>query len=197
MGKFTALLQLASFVVAATAGSCPSGINVVPGLDVSKYEGTWYEVASQNLGLLSACSCSRYLFSMTSNNTFDDHFTCTKSGNPRGIDLVLKGRIPDLEQPAKMEESPMYSWLPTAPYWVVEVGKAYEYAVVYACVPVAGEYIYIFHRDPHALTKKLLDVPSIQAKLTTMGINASQVKIVSHSSCDYPKTYMDESSMVI
>lgn len=133
---------------------------------------------------------------MTSNNTFDDRFTCTKGGNPKGIDLVLKGRIRDLQQPAKMEESPMYSWLPTAPYWVVDVGEEYEYAVVYACVPVAGEYIYIFHRDPHALTKKLLDLAAITAKLTSMGIDASQVKVVQHSSCDYPRTDMAEASLL-
>mmetsp|Transcript_48427 Transcript_48427/g.103758 ORF Transcript_48427/g.103758 Transcript_48427/m.103758 type:complete len:197 (-) Transcript_48427:257-847(-) len=184
MGVFVAILGVLSLRV--DGSSCPSGISVVPNLDLSRYEGTWYEVASQNLGVLSACSCSRYLFKMTSDDTFDDRFSCTKGGKPGGIDLTLKGKIPNTTVPAKMVESPMFSWLPSAPYWVVEVGKDYEYAVVYACVPIAGEYIYIFHRDSQALSKKLIDVETISSKLTAMGVDASQVKVVSHSSCEYP-----------
>ena len=37
-----------------------------------------------------------------------------------------------------MVESPFQPWLPSAPYWVMEVGKHYEYAVVYACVGALG-----------------------------------------------------------
>eukprot|EP00927_Polykrikos_kofoidii_P067257 TRINITY_DN62769_c0_g1_i1.p1 TRINITY_DN62769_c0_g1~~TRINITY_DN62769_c0_g1_i1.p1 ORF type:complete len:196 (-),score=35.84 TRINITY_DN62769_c0_g1_i1:147-734(-) len=171
----------------AIAASCPSGIAVVQNLDVNKYEGTWYEVASQNVGLLSSCSCSRYLFKMTSASTFDDRFTCTKGGKPAGIDLVLKGKIPNMTEPAKMVESPVFSWMPSAPYWVLEVGDDFDYAIVYACVPIVGEYIYIFHRDPQALAKKLVDVEGVKSKLTAMGIDASQVKVVSQSSCTYPE----------
>ncbi|CAE8582692.1 unnamed protein product, partial [Polarella glacialis] len=160
---------------------------VVPELSLKSYEGTWYEVASQNLGVLSACSCSTYHFAMTSDRTFDDRFTCTKGGNPSGVEMTLKGRIPDLSEAAKMVESPVFSWMPSAPYWVVEVGKDYEYAVVYACVPVLGEYIYVFHRHPEAISKRMIDLNSIQSRLTTMGIDASQVKIVPHpASCQYP-----------
>lgn len=168
---------------------CPAGVKVLESLDFEKYAGTWYEVASQNLGFLSSCSCSRYEYKMTGEQTFDDRFTCTKDGKADGLDLVLKGKIPDLKFPAKQEESPMYSWLPTAPYWVLEVGKDYEYAVVYACVAIAGQYIYVFHRDPAALTKGLIDLTGIKARLTAQGIDASQVTVVPQpATCSYPSS---------
>ena len=66
------------------------------------------------------------------------------------MDLMLKGYIPDLLDPAKQQESPISSYLPSAPYWVLEVGDNYQYAVVYACVNLLvshPEYIYIFHRQ--------------------------------------------------
>lgn len=86
-----------------------------------------------------------------------------------------------------MEESPLSSWLPTAPYWVLELGKDYEYAVVYACVSLAGEYIYIFHREADAITKGLLDIDGIRTRLKAQGIDESKVKVVPQpSSCAYP-----------
>lgn len=171
----------------SSGSSCPAGVKVVEGLDMEKYPGTWYEVASQNVGLLSSCSCSRYEYKMTGALTFDDRFTCTKGGKAGGLDLVLKGRIPDAGVLAKQDESPLYSWLPTAPYWVLEVGKDYEYAVVYACVPVVGEYIYVFHRNPQALTSGLIDLDAIKARLTAQGIDASQVRVVPQpANCSYP-----------
>merc|ERR1711990_930648 len=151
---------LSSLLAFASAASCP---NVkVTNVDLSRYPGVWYEVASQNLALLSSCKCSVYNFTMTGAATFDDHFTCNDDVAKPGskYDVVLKGKIPDLSVPAKMEESPIKSWLPSAPYWVLEVGKEYEYAVVYACVGGLGlsqEFIYIFSRDP----KKVPDMNGI------------------------------------
>ena len=115
----------------ASASSCPANVTVVSKLDMTRYPGIWYEVASQNLGLLSSCKCSVYNFTCTAAHcaTFDDHFTCNKDVSEPGsdYDVILKGKIPDpIGDPAKMAESPIKPWLPSAPYWVLEVGSKYE-----------------------------------------------------------------------
>eukprot|EP00928_Gymnodinium_smaydae_P082796 TRINITY_DN66086_c0_g1_i1.p1 TRINITY_DN66086_c0_g1~~TRINITY_DN66086_c0_g1_i1.p1 ORF type:complete len:211 (+),score=20.47 TRINITY_DN66086_c0_g1_i1:40-633(+) len=187
--RIVALISLAfsSFV----AAKCPKDVKVVDTLDLTKYAGVWYEVASENLGFLSGCSCSRYDYKLTGAQTYDDHFTCTRNGKPSGIDLVLKGKIPDLSKPAVQEESPLVSWLPSAPYLVLEVGKDYEYAVVYACIDLLFgskvETTYIFHRDPQAVSKGLLDMDGITTRLKAQGINCEKIKVVPHpSNCSYP-----------
>jgi len=84
-----------------------------------------------------------------------------------------------------MVESPLKPWLPSAPYWVLEVGKEYEYAVVYACVGAIGfsaEYIYIFSRDP----SKLPDIDGIKSRLAAQGIDTSKVQTVPQAGCTYP-----------
>merc|ERR1712039_507331 len=159
---------------------------------MGKYPGIWYEVASENMDFLSGCSCSQYHYQMTGKQTFDDHFTCTTKGKPSGMDLVLKGEIPDLSKPAVQKESPMFSWLPSAPYLILEVGKEYEYAVVYACIdlPLGSEVetTYIFHRDPQAITKGLLDMDGINTRLKAMGIGYDKIKHVPQpSNCSYPE----------
>merc|ERR1711979_34426 len=93
-----------------------------------------------------------------------------------------KGDIPDLSKPAVQKESPMFSWLPSAPYLILELGKEYEYAVVYACVGLPFGYIvettYIFARDPQALTKNVIDLQGIKTRLTAQGIKSEKIKIV-------------------
>lgn len=173
----------------ATA-NCPSGVKVLDTLDMKKYPGTWYEVASENLSFLSGCSCSRYVYTMTSAQTFDDKFSCTRGGKPAGISLTLKGQIPDLSKPAVQEESPVFSWMPTAPYLVLEVGKQYEYAVVYACVALPfGQTVqttYIFARDPQALAKNAIDLDGIKRRLNAQGIETTKIQaVLQPSNCSY------------
>merc|ERR1711971_1072943 len=136
---------------------------------MGKYPGIWYEVASENMEFLSGCSCSRYDYKMTGTQTFDDHFSCTKGGKPSGISVTLKGQIPDLKKPAVQKESPLFSFMPSAPYLILEVGKEYEYAVVYACVGLPFGHIiettYIFARDPQALEKNIIDLNGIKSRL--------------------------------
>ena len=115
------LLVAACLICSATwasGRSCPS-VKVLDSLDLKRYPGIWFEVASQNLAFLSSCKCSVYNFTCTTEtcSTFDDRFTCNKDVSKPGslYDLVLKGKIPDLNVPAKMEESPIKPWLPSAP----------------------------------------------------------------------------------
>lgn len=185
---------VAMFVLFGCAGAkCPTDVKVLDSLNLTRYEGIWYEVASENLAFLSGCSCSRYNYKLTGAQTYDDHFSCTKGGKPAGISLTLKGKIPDLSKPAVQEESPLLSWLPNAPYLVLEVGHEYEYAVVYACVdlPLGSEVetTYIFHRDPQAVTKKLLDMDGINGRLKAQGIGYEKIKVVPQpTDCSYPPT---------
>merc|ERR1711976_173620 len=102
------------------------------------------------------------------------------------MSLTLKGKIPDLSKPAVQEESPLFSWMPTAPYLVLEVGQDYEYAVVYACVELPlGQSVqttYIFARDSQALTKKNIGLDGIKSRLNAQGIDTK----------DYCSTTADE-----
>lgn len=181
---------VSALVGGAAAAQCPKDIKVLDTLDLKRYPGTWYEVASENLPFLSGCSCSVYDYKMTGAQTFDDHFSCTTDGKPQNIGLTLKGKIPDLSKPAVQEESPVAYWLPTAPYLVLEVGKDYEYAVVYACVEKLGfelaETTYIFHRDPQALSKGF-DLEGVKTRMKAQGIAVDKILTVPHpTTCSYP-----------
>merc|ERR1711907_59355 len=94
-------------------------------LDPVRYQGYWYEVYSHNVFLVDACQCTRYNFTVQTNN---------------------KGSW-DPDTPGKMVESLGPA---SPPYWVLKYWGDYEYALVYACVgsPLLGEYTYFFSRVP-------------------------------------------------
>lgn len=191
MSRALTAVALAMLVGSAAAASCPTGVKTLDTVDLAKYPGIWYEVASENMAFLSGCSCSRYDYKMTGKQTFDDHFSCTKNGKPAAMSLTLKGKIPDLSKPAVQEESPLFSFMPSAPYLILEVGKHYEYAVVYACVGLPfGQIVettYIFARDSQALAKGSIDFEGIKSRLSVQGIDASKIKIVPQpTNCSYP-----------
>lgn len=150
----TIAVGLATSLVAVQARlTCPSYDDLATPearlLHPKKYEGFWYEVASHNVILTRGCQCSRYNFTMLTNTTFSDVFSCRK-GSPTAKPTVLAnhGSL-DPNEPGKMVESlgPL-----SPPYWVLNIWSDadgnYSYAFVYACVPILGEYIYLFSRNP-------------------------------------------------
>merc|ERR1711907_893547 len=116
-------------------------------LDPVRYQGYWYEVYSHNVFLVDACQCTRYNFTVQTNNTFTDIFTCHKN-SPSADPYVINNKGSwDPDTPGKMVESLGPA---SPPYWVLKYWGDYEYALVYACVgsPLLGEYTYFFSRVP-------------------------------------------------
>jgi apolipoprotein D and lipocalin family protein len=175
------LLLGAAYVNAAT--QCPQ-VTLASNFDPEKYAGVWYEMYSQTVSLQDGCSCSKYNWTLTSDSTFVDQFSCIK---PSGAShITLNGKIPDLSNPANMNEAPApISWVYGAPYQVLEVDQDYTYAVVYACVKLplidASEYVYIFLRDVNTLDS--LDVQGIFSRLDAQGINYSKLNKISQDNC--------------
>eukprot|EP00475_Leptophrys_vorax_P002979 TRINITY_DN1170_c0_g1_i1.p1 TRINITY_DN1170_c0_g1~~TRINITY_DN1170_c0_g1_i1.p1 ORF type:complete len:191 (-),score=48.91 TRINITY_DN1170_c0_g1_i1:351-923(-) len=173
-----ALLSLAN-----SATQCPQ-VTLASNFDPVKYQGIWHEMYSQTISLQDGCSCSKYNWTLTSSNTFEDDFSCIK---PSGVTHInLEGKIPDLNNPANMEEAPApISWITGAPYQVLEVDQDYSYAVVYACVKLplfdASEYVYVFLRDPTSLDS--LDTQGIFDRLSAQGIDYSKINKISQDNC--------------
>jgi len=148
-------------------------------LDPRHYQGIWHEVASANVVLTKGCQCTYYNFTLTSDTEFSDVFTCHKN-SPAAEPTVLPNHGSfSADLPGKMVES---LGLVSPPYWVLEVWGDYEYSLVYACVPVVGEYVYFLSRTP--------DIPEVvrsqmNAYATKNGISLSAVKEVPMDGCSF------------
>merc|ERR550532_2480464 len=171
-----------AFAIIRTASSCKSyeelSTKTAQQLDPRRYQGIWYEVASHNVIGTGSCQCTFYNFTLTSNTTFKDTFTCHK-GSPTAAPFVLHnhGSFP-ADMPGKMVESlgPV-----SPPYWVLNIWGDYEYSLVYACVPILGEYIYFFSRT-RAIPEDVR--AEMNSFATSQGISLAQIREVPMAGCE-------------
>jgi lipocalin len=102
---------------------------VVDQVDVQKYMGTWYEIARFPQKFENG------LVGVTANYTLlpDGKVQVINSGRKGSLDAELKSikgkaKVSDPTTNAKIKVT--FFWPFSADYWIIELGKDYEYAVV-------------------------------------------------------------------
>jgi apolipoprotein D and lipocalin family protein len=104
-------------------------LEVVPEVDLARYMGTWYEIARLPNRFEEGCVAARATYNLLQDGKVEVINECRSNGfdgpvkEVRGIAVVV-----DEKTNAKLKVSffrPFYG-----KYWIVELGKDYEYAVV-------------------------------------------------------------------
>ncbi|HON53915.1 MAG TPA: lipocalin family protein [Bacteroidales bacterium] len=119
--------------------------SVVSLLDITKYVGTWYEIARYDhtfeRGLVGVTATYTLLedgFIQVVNKGFKDSLT--------GKEKVARGKayIPNIETPSKLKVSFFLFFY--SDYYVLELDKQYQWAVVGS---KSDAYLWILYREPH------------------------------------------------
>lgn len=116
----------------------------VASVDLNRFQGTWYEIAKLPRHTETGCRGTTATYRLRSGGKLDVQSECTVDGVPRR--MIAEAVVSDPDTPAKLslDVGGFYG-----DYWILEVGKDYEYAVV---GHPAREYLWILSRTP-ALTK--------------------------------------------
>ncbi len=120
-------------------------VQAVPSVDLSKFLGKWYEIAVIPYFWEKGCVGTNANYSLRPDGRVDVLNICNKktlSGKVRtghGVAWVA-----DTKSNAKLEVS--FFWPTHAPYWVIDLGKNYEYAVT---ANPNRKYLWILSRTPH------------------------------------------------
>ena len=98
-------------------------------VDLTRYLGTWYEIASFPQRFQRGCTATKATYSLRADGDIDVVNQCRK-GSPTGKEDVAKGRarVVDRVSDAKLEVSffrPFWG-----DYWVIDLAPDYSYAVV-------------------------------------------------------------------
>jgi apolipoprotein D and lipocalin family protein len=132
--RLAAILAGAAMVLGAAAcspakkaGQPP--LQVVPFVDLERYQGNWYEIARYPNRFQKGCVGSSATYTLNSDGTvsvlnrcFDGSFA-GKLRSVRG-----KARVADKETNARLKVT--FFWPFRGDYWIIDLGKDYEYAVV-------------------------------------------------------------------
>ena len=104
-------------------------LEAVPQVDIERYLGTWYEIASYPQRFQEGCTATTATYTLRSDGEIDVLNKCRKGGLD-GPEEVAEGRarVVDRESNAKLEVS--FFWPFWGDYWIIDLGPDYEYAVV-------------------------------------------------------------------
>lgn len=125
----------------ATAGPPQVPLEVVPQVDLTRYMGTWFEIASFPQRFQKGCTDSRAEYRIRSDGGVEVLNSCLKDGK---VDTAKgKAWVADKATNAKLKVS--FFWPFRGDYWIIDLGKDYEHAVVSA---PSMKYLWILSRTP-------------------------------------------------
>ena len=108
----------------------------VESVDINKYMGQWYEVASIPTRFQKDCVGTNAIYTLLENGEVEINNSCRKFTLDGELSLQKgRGRVVDTVSNSKLEISfvgPFIgdTWFFWADYWILELGENYEYAVI-------------------------------------------------------------------
>jgi len=128
-GMLIGVLALAGCATTTTTRLRLAELRTVKHVDLARYVGSWYEIASFPQSFQRNCTGTTALYTIRSDGEIDVLNRCHKGSLTGKVDSALgRARIVDRTTNAKLEVSffrPFWG-----DYWIIDLGPNYEYAVV-------------------------------------------------------------------
>lgn len=138
----TVAILLASGSATAMSPTLPP-LETVPQVDLQRYLGRWYEIARYPNRFQQGCQESRADYSLRDDGDIEVLNSCRDADS--GAVRQAKGRawVVDSTSNARLKVS--FFWPFSGDYWIIELGRDYEYAVVGT---PNRKYFWILSRSP-------------------------------------------------
>lgn len=160
--------MLISMMGAPVIGAKP--LETVSHVDIDRYLGKWFEIARYEAPFQQGCVASQATYSLNSDGTLKVLNECrdkTLEGKLRKA--VGKAWVVDTVSNAKLKVQ--FFWPFKGDYWVIDLGKDYEYSVV---SEPKRQFLWILSRTPH-MDAKVFD--SIVSNLSHLEFDVSRLKV--------------------
>lgn len=129
------------FLAACAAANPPAPPQTVPLVDLGRYMGRWYEIASFPQRFQKGCTDSRAEYRIRPDGDVEVVNSCLRKGK---VDRA-KGTAWVVVRTTNTKLKVSFFWPFRGDYWIIELGKEYEYAVVSA---PSMNYLWILSRSP-------------------------------------------------
>jgi apolipoprotein D and lipocalin family protein len=129
MSRLVRLLTAWLLVLGLPARAADRAVEVQAGLDLERYLGTWYEIASYPASFQRGCTATTASYVRDGSGVLRVRNTCRRGGldgKPSSVSGYL--RVPDPADPARLEVSFFRPFW--ADYWVLAVADDYGWALV-------------------------------------------------------------------
>lgn len=126
-----------------TLGACSSNkpLQTVDHVDINKYMGKWYEIASFPQSFQKGCSCTVAEYSLNDDGTVRVDNSCNVADGSK--QSIGKAFVKDKKTNAKL--AVQFFWPFKGKYWIIDLADDYSYAVV---GHPNRKYLWILSRTP-------------------------------------------------
>ena len=119
-------------------------LETVPEVDLEKYEGTWYEIASFPQRFQKGCHCTTATYTKTDKNYIIVENRCRKD-SINGKESYIKGKAFIDPGTGNAKLKVQFFWPFKGKYWIIDLADDYSYAVV---GHPDRDYLWILSRSP-------------------------------------------------
>jgi apolipoprotein D and lipocalin family protein len=153
--------------VMSTVSSVP--LQTVPSVNLEKYAGRWYEIASFPQRFQKGCHCTFAEYTPTGKGYVRVYNSCRRDSS-RGKEPTITGRAYPVKGSNNAKLRVQFFWPFRGDYWIIELADDYSYAVVGA---PGRNYLWILSRSP-----KMSDeaYATLLSKVSAMGFDISRLQ---------------------
>lgn len=138
------VISLISFLLFMSATVIAQPLETVPQVDLDKYAGKWYEIASFPQRFQKGCHCTTAEYTPTDKDYIIVENRCNKGGID-GKQSYIKGKAFVEPNSGNAKLKVQFFWPFRGKYWIIELADDYSYAVV---GHPNREYLWILSRTP-------------------------------------------------
>jgi apolipoprotein D and lipocalin family protein len=135
---------LTSILSLLSAVSVAQTLSTVPYVDLKKYAGKWYEIASFPQRFQKGCYGTTATYTVTDKNYVIVENRCNK-GSLNGKQSYIKGKAFIVKNSGNAKLKVQFFWPFKGKYWIIDLADDYSYAVV---GHPNRKYLWILSRTP-------------------------------------------------
>lgn len=173
MNKFSLIIL---FIFQLVIHSCTMSQNppsVTDAIDINRYMGKWYEIASYPMSFQKDCYCVTADYSLTDKG-YVKVFNSCKKGSINGKFKSITGKAFPVAETNNVKLKVQFFWPFKADYWVLDKADDYSWAVVSG---PNRKYLWILSRTPEMNNETY---QGITDRLVKNGFDISKLKIMVH-----------------
>lgn len=148
-------------------------------VDLDRYMGKWYEIASLPQRFSKDCQCTRAKYTLKENGKVKVYNSCNrKSPTGKFTDVTGRAKVADKNTNAKLKVS--FFWPFYGDYWIIGLANDYRYAIV---SNKDADSLWILSRTPIMRDQDFAEAIDIATK---HGVDIHKIQLTNQKNCTYP-----------
>lgn len=153
-----------------TVYSTSQTLQSVPYVDLEKFGGKWYEIASFPQRFQKGCTCTTAEYTVTDKGFLIVENRCNRD-SVNGKQSYIKGKAFVVENSGNAKLEVQFFWPFKGKYWIIDLAEDYSYAVV---GHPNKKYLWILSRTP---LMKDITYQQIISKIKEKGFDITKIKL--------------------